>query len=91
MISFAKSGDHFPFDEKAAVSALGAETVLVVACAVVVSFLAEEASLGQRVGADAAFEALNVKVLVLYSKHLTRALLLASLTLCLHCNKQKMM
>ena len=89
MVSFAKSGDHFPFDETAAVCALGTESVLVVASAIVIAILAKESSLGQRIGTHSALEALDMKVLVLHSKHLARALLLASLTLRLTCNKRK--
>lgn len=61
--------------------ALGAEAILVVPRAIILAVLAEESTLGQRCLTDATFEALDVEVLVLDAQHLTRALLLATLTL----------
>ena len=81
MVRLPQSGDHFPLDEQSAMRTLGAETVLVISCAVVVAVFAEESALGQRILADAAFKALDVEVLVLDAQNLARALLLATLTL----------
>lgn len=61
--------------------ALGAEAILVVPRAIILAVFAEESTLGQRSLTDAAFEALDVEVLVLDAQHLTRALLLAALAL----------
>ncbi len=81
MVRLPQSGDHFPLDEESAMGALGAETVLVISRAVVVAVFAEETALGQRILADAAFEAADVEVLVLDAQHLSGAFLLATLTL----------
>ena len=79
VVRLAESGDHFPLDEAAAMGALGAEALLVVTRAVVVAVLAEEAALGERRLANAAFEARDVEVFLLDAQHLARALLLARL------------
>lgn len=81
MVRLPQSGDHFPFDEASAMRTLGAETVLIIPRAIVVAVFAKEASLCQRILADAALETLDVEIFVLHAKHLARAFLLAALTM----------
>ncbi len=79
VVGLAESADYLTLDELEADVALGAVEILVALGAVVVAVLAEEAAPGQRVGALAALEAVNVEVLVLNAQHLARDLLLAGL------------
>jgi hypothetical protein len=66
--------------------AFGSETILIVPRAIILAVFAKESALSQRLLTDSTFETLDVEVLVLDTQHLTRALLLTTLTLRLACN-----
>lgn len=89
MVRLAESRDHLAFDESAAMGALGSESLLVVARAIVVAVFAEEAALREGRLTDAALEAADVEVLVLHPEHFSRALLLTALTVRLPCKDKR--